>query len=65
MKRIAVGRQQRFRQTRTDENADEKSDEQKRKNRTANFQYPACAPPPPAPFIVEYGFAWLHEFIPS
>jgi hypothetical protein len=62
MKRITVGWQQRFRQTRTDQNADKKSDQQQRKNRTTNFQHPACAPPPPAPFVVEYGLAWFHEF---
>jgi hypothetical protein len=65
MKRISVGWQQGFRQTGTDQNADEKSGQQKRKNRTADFQYPACAPPPAALFIVEYGLAWLHTFIPT
>jgi hypothetical protein len=65
VKRIPVGWQQRFRQTRTDQNADKKGDHQERKNRAANFQHPACTPPPSAPFIVEYGLAWLHEFIPT
>ena len=37
MKRIAIGWEQRFRQTRADQNADKKSDQQKSKNRTADF----------------------------
>jgi hypothetical protein len=65
MKSHTIRGKQGLRQSRTDQDINQKRDGQQSKKRAADFQNTAGAPPSAAALIVEYGLARLHTIISS